>query len=226
MRKLLLLFLLVTCTQSFCSAQNRCYETYDDFRRNKFISLDTLGLTVMQHPSSEPGYSEILTLKFETNDRKFTRKLKKDVLIVCHGGFLLFNLSKVEANKSVFRNRYVKTFLLGEDKICFVAPHISSAKDAGIMVGALLGGVIGAAVATAGMNDVENHRVYYLNSNDKVAKMFTYDFMCELMGRYNPQLLIEYIIPEVDDEFAYECEVEKREVASVVQDYLKRMHLL
>ena len=225
MKKLLLLVLLVICTQSFCFAQSGYYETYDDFINNRFVSLDSVGLIVRDRATTEPGYSNIFKFKLKTNKRKLTRKIKKDVLLVSHHDSLMLNLSRVKTDETYFINTYVKAFLLDDGNICFVAPYVSSEQNATLMAAGMFGGILGATIATAGMNDEKNHRVYYINSGGGL-KMIDYDFMCMLMGRYNPQLLIEYVVHEMGDQSKYEREVEKRGIASVVMDNLKRMNLL
>lgn len=191
--------------------QTRYCLSYEDFKNDKWVTLEDTA-TIEERTNSQKLWSGGGNFKFTTKNKETDKLLKKEARFIIYEGKMYVNLRKLRAEGITFGSHYAQAYRYAEDKVCFIAPRKTSNA---VIIGSMLGGAIGGAIAvSADLN--ENPEVcYIMDSNEKKVKQIKAKEVSALLAEspLGPGLYEAY-------------DKESKESAEVIIRQLKKLDLL
>lgn len=177
-KRIFLVLALVTAALSTTMAQTRYCLSYEDFKNDKWINLED-SVWMEERTKSQKFWSGGGNFKFTTGNKDTDELLKKEARLIIYEGKMYVNLRKLRAKGITFGSHYAQAYRYAEDKVCFIAPRKTSNA---VIMGSVLGGAIGGAIAvSADLN--ENPEVcYIMDSNEKKVKQIKAKEMSALLA--------------------------------------------
>ena len=193
------MMLLVTAVAMV--AQTRYCLSYEDFKNDKWVTLEDSVKATMKNTNGIKG------LVFATGNKELDKLLKKEARFIVYRNTLFINNRKLKGKGISLGKNYTPALRYGKDSICIAGPR-------GLKGGKAALYFTGTSVIVAPTRE-DDPVCYIMKSDERKLPMITTEYMNQLLAD-KPQLKSLY---EAEDK-------KKSETAEVVMKYLLKLDLL